>query len=265
LNLNSSKTEIAEDQQSRDLLMSRVYVGGDYGEEEDEDAGSEIAARIDQPFEQFSRIFAEDELLKKASDAKEFCKFLGAHSADGLPLVALGDRKVWHVERLREVIMKWRGPTKHAGWLLVQTAIYGGVPEATWNRAREVVLELLRDEQLNAYSRYRILHHLVKPRRRKSGETSRFIVRLTAAERQKIEALIPKYLSEPALESNLIALYTRRILGGSIAELKSLAAAHCRRGCEPVRNALEAVAQIPETSSLITGTTDEPDAIPDRY
>ncbi len=265
LNLNSSKTEIAEDQQSRDLLMSRVYVGGDYVEEEDEKAGSVIAARIDQPFEQFSRIFAEGELLTKASDAKEFCKFLGAHSADGLPLVALGDRKIWHVERLREVIMTWRGPTKHAGWLLVQTAIYRGVSEATRNRAREVVLELLKDKHLNAYSRYRILHHLVKPRRRKSGETSRFIVQLTDAERQQIEALIPKYLSEPALELNLIALYTSRVLGGGIEELKSLAATYCRSGCEPIRNVLEAVAQIPETSPLVMAITEEPDAVPERY
>jgi hypothetical protein len=128
-----------------------------------------------------------------------------------------------------------------------------------------VVLELLKDEHLNAYSRYRILHHLVKPRRRKSGETSRFIEQLTDAERQQIEALIQKYLSEPALELNLIALYTRRILGGTIAELKSMAAVHCRRGCDPVRNALEVVAQIPKTSALVMGTTDEPDAIPDRY
>ena len=261
---DSSKTEIAEDERSRDDLLSRVYFGGDYGEEEDEGAGSQIAARIDLSLE-FSQIFTEDQQLKAASDAKEFCKFLRTHSADGLPLVALSDRKVWHVERLREIIAQWRGPTKHAGWLLVQTAIYGGVPHTTRDRARQVILMLLGDEDLNAYSRYRILHHLVKLRRRKSGESFRFIVQLSDSERQQIEALIPKYLAEPAFELNLIALYTRRILGGSVADLKSLAATHCRRGCEPVRNALEAVAQIPETLPPIRGEIEEPDSIPDRY
>ncbi len=265
LNLNASKTEIAEDKPSRDSLMSRVYLGGDYGEDEDEQAGSQIEARIDLPFEQFSRIFTEDQQLKKSNDAKEFCKFLGARSIDGQPLVALGDRKVWHVERLREVITRWRGPTKHVGWLLVQTAIYGGVADTTRNRARQVIFGLLGDRDFNAYSRYRILHHLVKLRRRKSGRTFRFIVQLSDSERQQIEVLIPKYLAEPAFELNLIALYTRRILGGSIAELKALAAAHCRPGCEPVRNALEAVAQIPETLSPTGEEIEEPDAIPDRY
>lgn len=265
LNLNSSKTRIAEDQQSREALMSRVYSGGDYGEDEDLKAGSIIAAHVDQPFEQFSRTFEANEELEDGSDAKDFCKFLGAHSADGIPLVALGDRKVWHVERLGEVITKWRGATKHAGWLLVQTAIYRGVPDTTRNCARQTMMAVLGDGDVSAYSRYRILHHLVKPRRRRNGEVARFLSQLTDEDQQIIESLIPRYLSEPAFETNLIALYTGRILGRSAEDLKSLVAEHCRRGCEPVRNALESATQIPETAPLVIGTSDEPDAILGRY
>ena len=265
LNLNSSKTKIAVDEASRGDLLSRAYEGGDYGQDEDEVAGSEIATRIDAPFEAFSRTFAENQPLAEAGDAKDFCKFLGAHSADGLPLVALGDRQVWHVERLHEIITQWRGPARHAGWLLVQTAIYGGVPAAARTRARQVVLQLLASPTLNPYSRYRILHHLVKLRARRSGQTSRFLLQLTDAERQQVEALLPQFLAAPAFELNLIALYTLRVLGRTNAQLRALAAAHCRPGCEPVRNALEAAGQIPDTSLTLTTEAEEPDATPERY
>jgi hypothetical protein len=83
------------------------------------------------------------------------------------------------------------------------------------------------------------------------------------AGRQRIEALLPIYLAAPAFELNLIALYYLKILGRSVAELRELAAAHCQHGCEPVRNALEAAAQIAETQMPPVVFTDEPDAIPE--
>jgi hypothetical protein len=265
LNLNSSKTKIAEDETSQENLLSRVYASSPYGEDEDEEAGSEIATRIDLPFGEFSRTFAQDQQLESTGDAKDFCKFLSAHNASGLPLVALGDRQVWHVERLREVIIQWRGPARHAGWLLVQTAIYGGVPDEARTRARQVVLELLASTTLNPYSRYRILHHLVKLRARRAGQPSRFIQQLTDTERRQIEALLPQFLAAPAFELNIMSLYSLQVLGRTHDQLRALVAAHCRPGCEPVRNALEAVNQIPETTSSQPPQTSEPDALPEPY
>ncbi|MGD0261579.1 MAG: RNA-directed DNA polymerase [Verrucomicrobiota bacterium] len=265
LNLNSSKTKIAVDEASRGDLLSRAYEGGDYGQDEDEVAGSEIATRIDAPFEAFSRRFAEDQELQEAGDAKDFCKFLGAHDADGLPLVALGDRQIWHVERLRDIMIHWRGPARHAGWLLVQTALYGGVPAQARDRARQVILELLASNTLNAYSRYRILHHLAKLRACRTGQPFRFILQLTDTERQQIEALLPQFLAAPAFELNLIALYTYRVLGRTTAQLRTLVSQHCRQGCEPVRNALAAASAIPTTAPAPAADAAEPDAISEPY
>lgn len=263
LNLNSSKTEIAEDEASRTDLMSRLYQGGDYGDAQDEQAGSVIEEKVDVPFEQFARTFTEEQALESGSDAKDFCKFLGAHTVKGQPVVALAERQVWHVRRLREVVSRWRGPTKHAVWLLAQTAAYRGVPPGVQQGAREVIIELLTDDSLSPYSRYRLLHHLIKPRRARDGGIFRFIDKFSVAERWRIEALAPRYLAAPAFELNLIALYHLRISGRSLAELRRIVAKNCRQGCEPVRNAFEVAAAIPRTQMPSESTADEPDAIPE--
>lgn len=263
LNLNSSKTEIAEDEPSRSGLMSRLYQGSGYVEEEDEQAGSVIEGRVDVPFEQFARTFTEEQALESGGDAKDFCKFLGAHGANGQPVVSLAARQTWHVGRLREVVSRWRGPTKHAAWLLAQTAAYRGVPPAVQQGAREAIIELLSDDSLSPYSRYRLLHHLIKARRGRGPTVFRFIDQFSQAERQRIEALTPGYLAAPAFELNLIALYYLRITGRSVPEMRRMVTANCRQGCEPVRNALEAATRIPRTQMPSASTTVEPDAIPE--
>ncbi|HBA38587.1 MAG TPA: hypothetical protein DCZ05_02240 [Deltaproteobacteria bacterium] len=265
LNLNSSKTEIAEDVRSMGELMSRLYYGEGYGFEKDEQAGSAIQRRIDRPFEEFSRTFTEDQALKKGSDARDFCKFLGAHAENGQPLVALADRQNWHVERLRECVVRWRNPTKHAVWLLAQTATYRGVPTAIQQRARDIILALLVDDSVNSYSRYRLLHHIVKRRQTRRGRLFRFVDHFSADERRRIEDLLFRYLAAPAFELNLLALYVFRILGRSAPELRRIVSEHCRAGCDPIRNALEAVTQIPETQLQSTAALDEPDATPGPY
>jgi hypothetical protein len=263
LNLNSSKTKMAEDAPSRNALVSRLYQASSADDVEDEQAGSVIQARIDVPFEQFDTTFAEDELLKDGDDAKDFCKFLGAHTPTGQPLVALGDRQIWHVERLLEIVSRWRGPTKHATWLLAQTATYRGVSPQVQQQARNTIIQLLSDDNISPYSRYRLLHHLIKPRQAQGGVVFRFIDQFNLAERQRIETLLPRYLAASAFELNLIALYYLKILGRSVTELRELASTNCQRGCEPVRNALESTARIIESQMPPVVSSDEPDAIPE--
>jgi hypothetical protein len=263
LNLNSSKTEMAEDEPSRSELISRLYSGSSNDDVENEQAGSVIQGQVDVPFEQFDRTFTEGQILENGGDAKDFCKFLGAHRADGQPRVALAERQIWHIDRLREIVSLWRGPTKHATWLLAQTSAYRGVPTPTQTRARNVIIELLADDQISPYSRYRLLHHLVKARQAVIGTTFRFIDQFHLTERQRIEALLPGFLAAPAFELNLIALYHLKILGRSPDNLRALAAANCRRGCEPVRNALKMAARITQTQTPPDAFTDEPDATPE--
>lgn len=262
LNLNSSKTEIAEDERSRSELMSRLCSGGSYDEAENDQAGRVIPAQVDVPFGRFSRRFTEAQILESGSDAKDFCKFLGAHDPAGQPLAALADRQNWHVERLREILSRWRGPTKHAAWLLAQTAVYRGVPTAVQQRAKEVVIAFLADGSTSPYSRYRLLHHLIKARSARGGGSFRFIDQFSEAERRRIESLLPGYLAAPSFELNLIALSCLRSSGRPLAELRQLVTANCQHGCEPVRNALAAAARIPETQPPPAVTDHEPDAAP---
>ena len=263
LNLNSSKTEIAEDEQSRDELMSRLYHAGDYGQEDEENDVSVLQERVDVPFDQFDRTFTEDQALTSGSDAKDFCKFLAGNSSNGQPFVPLAQRQVWHVQRLREVVTRWRGPSKHAAWLLAQTAVYRGVPATVQQAARQAIIELLTDDSVSPYSRYRLLHHLLKARRGPGGGSSRFINQLPGPERQRIESLAPRFLAAPAFELNLIALYHLRVTGRSVTELRRMVAENCRQGCEPVRNALEAAASVIATQPPPASSDDEPDAVPE--
>src|SRR5262249_67836 len=145
-----------------------------YAGEDDVQAGSRITAEIDPPLSEFTRTFAGDDIFTKGGDAKDFCRYLSAHHSDGTPIVPLSGRRRWHVDRLHEILPQCRGPPKHAGWLLVQTAMYRGVPTQTRQRAREVMLIVLEDDTVSAYARYRILHHLLKLRQI-DGNARRFI------------------------------------------------------------------------------------------
>ena len=238
LNLNASKTKIAEDEEARAELVSRLYFDESYDGEDAIQAGRRIASEIDPPLSEFTRTFNKQDVFAKGGDAKDFCKYLSAHHADGTPIVPLGQRRRWHVDRLHEIIAQWRGPTKHACWLLVQTAMYAGVPLETRRRAREVMLIILENDAVSAYARYRILHHLLKLRRI-DDSAQRFIDNLSRADRGRIEQLIPTFLSAHAFELNLIGLYAARVMGRNTTTLRDLIHQHCNSGCEPVRNALQ--------------------------
>lgn len=263
LNLNTFKTEIAEDPGSRQDMLSRLYQGGSYESEEDEDAGSVIQAKVDSPLAEFSRTFAEADKFERSSDAKDFCKFLGSHDTSGVPKVPLAQRDIWHVRRLVEVISRWRGPTKHAAWLLTQTAIYTDVPESVKVFAGEALIKLLEDKAISPYSRYRIIHHLVKERTAgSSGSSFRFIDRLSVTHKNRIVALAPSYLVEPAFELNLIALYLLKVTGSPASELRNMAAKR-RPGCEPLRNALDLAAKVNIGGMGAADSATEPDATPE--
>jgi hypothetical protein len=163
------------------------------------------------------------------------------------------------------VLQELNWDTRDAAWLLVQTAVYRNVQSAIQQHARVVLRELLENGAVSSYGRYRLLHHLAKARHTKQGKMFRLIEQLSQEDQQRIEALLPQFLGAPAFELNLIALYLLKVSGRNIDEMRALVSAHCSRGCEPVRNALEAAAQVPETRNLASVSVDEPDAIPVAY
>ena len=265
LNLNSAKTEIAEDETALKGLLSRLYALTGYMDPEDNTAGLVLSGKIDRPFSEFDRVFTEDMVIDSLGDAKDFCKFLSAHCDDGTPLVGLRERQPWHVYRLGEAIREWRGAARHAAWLLVQTAVYMHVNAAAQDEARRAVLDILKELGVNSYSRYRILHHLVKLRHRRDGDSFRFIDSLTEDERDGIRDIMPLYISADAFELNLIGLYTLRALGEDDQGLRDSVRKHANKRCEPLRQVLRVLAETPDLARGQPLVEHEPDEVPAPY
>jgi hypothetical protein len=265
LNLNSSKTRIAENREQLRELVSKNHGLAEYGDLEPLQAGLNIHAQIDQPFEAFSRTFTEIQPLDNGDDARDFCKYLSANDRNGDPVVPIAERQVWHVRTLKEVILRWRGPCKHATWLLVQTATYHGVSAKVQRSALKTMLEMLDSEEADAYSRYRMLHHLLKLRKSKRSPTFRFFHNLPHDARRRILASLPSLLRAPAFELNLIGLYLAKVTGSSASEMKLLVKKHGAPKCEHLRKALALLAEKNPDAVIVGPREQEPDEWPAQY
>ena len=276
LNLNSAKTQLAEGRAEIEKLRSQDTDVYHYFPEIDEqwwdrkidpEAASEIANNIDRPFEQFDRDFGPDDELADNTDAKEFCKFLSKQSRDGG--ADLSERSPWQVQRLETVLRKWDGSSRHAAWLLVQSAFYRGIDYRARVAARSMLLDILADRDINSYAKCRILHHLAKPRAR-GDRPFRFLDRLSKKELSHLYGILPDLLSVCAFELVIAALYTYKVLGSSEQELRDLINHHVPSpNAEPYKNVLYYVgAASAATASVVTAslaTEDEPDEVIEPY
>ena len=77
LNLNGSKTKIAEGAPKIEDLRSKAYEAYDYRTEEEDPVEQEHLPVTDHPFDEFNRRFEPGQTLEKDEDAKDFCHFLG--------------------------------------------------------------------------------------------------------------------------------------------------------------------------------------------
>ena len=161
LNLNTSKTELAENEEEINKLRSQDSDVFQYFPESDEqwydgneldDTASQITQHIDVPFEQFDRTFEPGETLTSNADAKDFCKFLSMQSRDNSE-TELSARLPQHILCLKTVLSSWGGSSRHAAWLLVQSAIYRNVLHQTQLEARKAILDVLADPYVNSYGK----------------------------------------------------------------------------------------------------------------
>jgi Reverse transcriptase (RNA-dependent DNA polymerase) len=209
LNLNSSKTEFAEGQRAIEDLRSRAYEGEEYGGD-DEDTLVARPLVSDMPFDEFAEDFEVGQKLeKKGKDAKNFCHFLAKR-------IALSERQPGHVEMLRDILTYWHGSTKHAAWRLVESFARSECPTTTRKRAEAAILECLHDPNVTNYAKYRLVHHLIRPRRSRE----RYWKDLQDTTFRNLKKMLPAFLGEKAFELNIIALYAMRCLGASATELR---------------------------------------------
>lgn len=277
LNLNASKTALAEnpeemeDLRSKDSELYSYLQEGDETEEVETAAGPEAAtpvrSHVDLHFHEFERTFAPGEPLEEDKDAKEFCKFLSTRRVDGTPLLHISERLPQHIEMLCNILTKWQGSGRHAAWLLAQSAFYRGVGATTAEKARESLIRMLESDEVNSYLKYRLLHHIVRLRYGKKGKEFRFLDRLSAGEKERLKTLIPKFLSVPAFELNVVSLYVCYCLGASRGELEELARTNATNAdADPIRSALSFLDSThAATKTAVLSLGREPDEIQAEY
>lgn len=230
LNLNTAKTELAENEEQINKLRSQDSDVFQYLPESDElwydgveldDTAGQITQRIDVPFEQFDRTFEPGETLADNSDAKDFCKFLSMQGQDNSE-AELSARLPQHIQSLKTVLNRWSGSSRHAAWLLVQSAIYRDIRRQTQLEARKAILDVLANPNVNSYAKYRILHHLTKLRRRRDSQEFRFLDQMSSEYVARLSGMLPDFLSVCDFELVITTLYTYRALGHSEEDLREL-------------------------------------------
>jgi hypothetical protein len=228
LNLNSSKTEFAEGRVAIEELRSRAYEGGEYGTD-DEDAPVVRPVVSDIPFDEFAEDFeVGQKLARKGKDAKNFCHFLAKR-------IGLSERQPGHVEMLREILTNWHGSAKHAAWRLVESFARSECPTKTRKRAEAEILECLNDASVTYYAKYRLVHHLVRPRRSRK----RYWKELQQTTLRSLKKMVPTFLGEKAFELNIVALYALRCFGASTPDLVDAVKRNARGPVPlPIKNAL---------------------------
>lgn len=238
LNLNASKTELAENKENIEILRSKFFDIYDYIETSESEEENELRSKIDQPFEEFSKKFAENDNLNDNKSAKEFCKYLSVRDSNNKLLIQLEERMPWHIQKLSDILIVWKGSSKHASWLLIQSIFYKGIPDVTKNVAKHILFELLDNSEVSSYGKYRLIHHLVKLRGKKSNYF-RYIDYLSPDEKSQLMFLSISFLKIPAFELNIVALYLLRILGYKKNDLENIVNENLSKPiADPIKNAL---------------------------
>jgi hypothetical protein len=182
-------------------------------------------------------------------------------------LLPRNQRTPVHVNNLENILINWQGSGKHASWLIVQSAFWNDIPSATQEAAKEAIFNCLINSEVDYYSKYRLLHHLVRLR---GGTTSRFryIDRLSDQEKESLRTLMPNLLREAAFELNIIGLYTLKVLGATGNELKEYVNQYIPKPVgEPIKNALSYIAEpvLLSDDELDIAIEEEPDIFPQPY
>jgi len=268
LNLNAGKTQLAENKEDIEKLRTKFYdVSINYIEEEYEIKIKKniIKDKIDRNFDEFDRKFNADKELENNGDARDYCKFLSVVNNKGEELLARSKRTPNHVKKLEEIAIKWAGSTRHAVWLIVQSAFYEGITKDTQSEARKIIFNLLRNDDVISYGKYRLIHHLIKLRRSEKKIEFRFLDKLSKKEKSFLIEIIPAFLGQSAFELNLIGLYLLRSLGSY--DLKKYVKKYLLKPVgEPIKNALFYISEPTDIDELLTESTDkESDNIPSPY
>ncbi len=239
LNLNSSKTELAENAAAIEKMRSKDSDVFEYAEVEVVPQTNDLIAKSDNGFKDTPRIFSDEDTIKDEKDAPAYCKYLSWMVSQGKkPFANLHKLKIRHVELLGEIIRKHSVAVKHASWLLTLATFHAHVPEKVSNRAFEILTGILPDKRVNTYSRYRLAYHIVTGGGYRPDEPM-WIERFTEETRAWFAEVCIAFLKESAIELNLIAILAFKELGFDYSKIRSVVEANCIQPlASPLQNAL---------------------------
>jgi len=215
LNLNAGKTKIAENKKDVEELRSKDHEVYFYYIDDDaqELNNSIVKSEIDRPFDEFDREFKITDEIENDQDAKDFCKFMS-----NIKKLPYEKRNTEYIDKIGEILKYWQGSGRHASWLIVETSFRQGIPPNSKKYAQKLLLESLKDEQVDSYSKYRLLHHLIKQRTK--DKRIRFWDDLSEKQKKVVIESVPDFLLRRSFELNIIALYLLKIIGKSDLEIK---------------------------------------------
>lgn len=246
LNLNASKTLIAENKEEIEKLRTKLYdessVGFDdpYLEIQGTEYGellvtkNEIEKHIDKEFtlNDLWAEFAESEQLMNDKDAKKICNLIQNH----LPKEYINES---HINQLQIILTHWQGCSKQAAWLLVRSTYDSDISQETKTKALKVLLKVLSSEETLSYGKYRIIHHLVNSRKDKFKQQYRLVDTWESKFKKELREILLELLQKTAFELNIIALYALKKLGDSQTEIEKYVKKYIPKPLgEPILNAI---------------------------
>ncbi len=248
LNLNAAKTEITETQEQFEKIVSKNHDLEPSGFSDAEFDCSDTRNHTDHPLNKFKKLFRQRDLETLDAineNAKDFCKSLSAKNEEDSLLVPLCERRLWHINVLRNIVVHQRGSSRHATWLLVESATFREIQPKVRAAAQNAVCELILEPAVLPYARYRLLHHLLNNR----DKCPRFFNQLEPEHQKSLQDDLDSLLSAPAFELNLIAIYFARVIGMPVDEIQSRVRTHCAKDCEPVKTSVNRLRKMPTQSS----------------
>ncbi|MEG3957558.1 RNA-directed DNA polymerase [Microcoleus sp. herbarium2] len=227
LNLNSSKTKIAENKEQIEQLQTKVYDLSPslYDNSEENEAGgyidvvvktNEVQKNIDPELDDLDNDFNPNGEIKAEKDAKNFCLFFSKKLNPKKRVPA-------HIKTLEKILTHWQGSSKNASWLIVNSIYNKDVSLETQMASIERVFNILPSLEALSYTKYRLIHNLIHLKPDPKTPEVRVIHQLDDNRKEEFRTILFDLLKQPTFELNFIALYAFRILGDSSKNLEKYA------------------------------------------
>ncbi|MBD1885371.1 RNA-directed DNA polymerase [Microcoleus vaginatus] len=230
LNLNSSKTKIAENKKQIEKLQTKVYDISPslYDNSEENEAGgyidlvvktNEVQKNIDPELDDLDNNFDPNGEIKAEKDAKNFCLFFSKKLNPQKRIPA-------HIKKLEIILTHWQGSSKNASWLIVNSIYNKDVSLETQMASIKGLFNVLHCFEALSYTKYRLIHNLIHLKPDPNTPEFRVIHHLDDSRKKELRKILLDLLKQSTFELNIIALYAFRVLGDSSKDIEKYAHQH---------------------------------------